>query len=132
MPEKYVEIAKYRMKKAFDDYVAAERNFKDNDYNTAANRAYYSIFHMMSALLILKGADFKKHSAVISVFQKDYIKTGIFSKDFSEIISDSSTLRNNSDYADMFFTEMADTEKQIKNAKLFYDTVKSYIENLIK
>ena len=131
MCEKWIEISKYRMKKAFEDYIAAERNFKVDDYDTAANRAYYSIFHMISALLILRGTDFKKHSAVISLFQKEYIKTGIFPKEFSNIISASSTLRNNSDYTDMFFTLREDTEKQIKNAKNFYDTVKAYIDELI-
>jgi len=131
MVEKWIEISKYRIKKAYNNYISAERNFKADDYETAANRAYYSIFHMMCALLILEGKDFKKHSAVISEFQKEYIKTGIFNKDFSNIVSDSSILRNNSDYTDMFFTERDDTEKQINNAKMFYDAVKSYIENLI-
>jgi len=100
MREKWIEISKYRMKKSLDDYIAAERNFKESDYDTVANRAYYSVFHMMAALLILKDMNFKKHSSVISAFRKEYIKTGIFDKKLSNIISKTSELRNESDYAD--------------------------------
>lgn len=47
-------------------------------YDTAANRSYYAIFHAARVVLALDGQDYKKHSGVISNFQKNYIKTGIF------------------------------------------------------
>jgi len=48
---------------------------ENEDYASANNRAYYSIFHAMRAVLALEQKDFKKHSAVIAQFTQSYLKT---------------------------------------------------------
>ena len=39
------ELAIHRLQVAKEDLESAKRNLKDNDYRTANNRAYYSIYH---------------------------------------------------------------------------------------
>lgn len=56
----------------------------------------------MRAVLALDGEDFKRHSGVIQYFQKNYIKSGIFDKRFSDIITKASRIRNASDYDDFY------------------------------
>ena len=56
-------------------------------YRSAANRAYYAIFHAMRAVLALDGVDMKHHSGIISEFRKRYIKTGVFDASLSGLIS---------------------------------------------
>jgi len=111
--------------------MSAEININNGLYRAAVNRAYYCILHMMRSLLILHGKDYKSHSAVISSFRKEYIKTGIFNTELSDIISQASKQRNNSDYADLINITRDEAEKLIKNVKIFYETVKSYIEKQI-
>lgn len=98
-------------------------------YETAANRSYYAVFHAVRALLALDGKDFKKHSGVISYFQREYIKTGIFGKDFSDILKDAFSLRTDSDYEDFYVVACEDVVNQVANAEKFYHEIKHYIES---
>ena len=43
------ELAKYRLEIAKEELTAAERALAEEDYRTANNRAYYSIFRAVSA-----------------------------------------------------------------------------------
>ena len=85
----------------------------------------------MRAVLAFDGFDSKKHSGIIAVFRKDYIKTGIFDDQLSDIIGTASEIRNASDYDDMYLATKDETEEQIKNAKIFYDTISAYISQKI-
>jgi uncharacterized protein (UPF0332 family) len=81
-----------------EEYETSLVLFDSKHYRTANNRAYYSIFHGMRAVLAFDGFDSKKHSGIIAVFRKDYIKTGIFQENLSDIIGEASEIRNASDY----------------------------------
>lgn len=65
-------------------------------------------------------------NGIISEFRKSYIKSGIFSEELSSIIGMASEIRNASDYDDMFIASKEDTEKQISDARLFYDIIRKY------
>ncbi len=60
--------------------------FGNKRFESASSRAYYSVFHLLQAALMIHGLSFSKHSAVISHFSKIFLKTGIFPKEFSKII----------------------------------------------
>ena len=123
-----IEYAKYRIERSKEDLDAAKAMFETNRYRIANNRAYYSIFHAMRAVLAFDGFDSKKHSGIIAEFRKSYIKTEIFNKELSTLIGLASEIRNASDYDDMFIASKEETEKQIKDAELFYNVIKKYID----
>ena len=100
-------------------------------FDTAANRSYYAIFHTIRALLALSGKDFKKHSGVISCFQMEYIKTGLFSKEMSNIAKSAFSLRQESDYEDFYVISKDEVRKQVEEANLFYNKIKEFIETKI-
>lgn len=81
----------------------------------------------MRDVLTFDGFDSKKHSGIIAVFRKDYIKTGIFQEDLSDIIGEASEIRNASDYDDMYIATRDETEEQIRNAKIFNDAISLYV-----
>ncbi|MBR1877079.1 MAG: HEPN domain-containing protein [Lachnospiraceae bacterium] len=120
-------LAKYRVERSEEDYNAAILLFENDDYRAANNRAYYSIFHSLRAVLALDEYDSKKHSGIISEFRKRYVKTGIFSGEISDIIGDAFEIRNFSDYDDMFIASRSQTDEQIKNAKRVMDAVIGYL-----
>lgn len=122
------ELSEYRINRAFELVADAENLFATGSYKSANNRAYYAIFHAMRAVLALDNEDFKKHSGVIQYFQKNYIKTEKFDKEYSNIITTATTVRNASDYDDFYIASREATEQQIADAKKFCEAVKDFIE----
>ena len=124
------ELAKYRMERAKEMLVAAEENLKIGQYKTSLNRSYYAIFHSMRAANIVKGFDSSKHSGVIGFFNREYLKENLMDRQLSVIIKKSSFLREKSDYDDFFIASKKDAEIQIENAKVFVNTVQTYLKSL--
>ena len=80
------------------------------------------------AVLALDMFDAKKHSGVISEFHRYYIKTGKFDKRFSDVIRQSFTIRNRSDYEDFYVVAKEDVVQQMDNAKEFMTVATAYID----
>ena len=123
------DYAKYRMVRAREDLDAAHLLFEAGNYRIANNRAYYAIFHAMRAVLVFDNFDSSKHSGVIAEFRRRYIKEGIFPTEISKMIGSAFTIRNASDYDDMFIASKNDTEEQIDNAEYVYKMIKEYINH---
>ena len=68
---------------------------------------------------------------MISCFQMDYIKTGIFDKKLSNIIKSAFSLRTESDYEDFYVVSHEEVRQQVLEAGLFLTTVSRYIEEQI-
>ena len=60
----------------------------------AVNRAYYGIFWAVTCVHLLDGNHFKKHKESIGIFNRDYINTGIFPKEFGRKIHNAADARN--------------------------------------
>ena len=123
------DYAKYRMERAREDLDAAHLLFDAGNYRIANNRAYYAIFHAMRAVLVFDNFDSSKHSGVIAEFRRRYIKEGIFPTEISKMIGSAFTIRNASDYDDMFIASKNDTKEQIDNAQYVYKAIEEYISN---
>lgn len=125
--KKSITLSKYRLEQAKEFLESAIKNLEINEYKTANNRAYYSVFHSMRAVLALDEVDFKKHSGVIAYFRENYIKTKIFDRTCSDIITSTSLIRNKSDYDDFYIAEKNETIEQVENAKLLYEFIENYL-----
>ncbi len=121
-------LAEYRLEQAEICMNSARVLTEAGDYKGAANRSYYAVFHCMRSILALDGQDFAKHSGVSAYFRKEYIKTGIFDVEYSDIIKEAFDIRSDSDYDDFFVVSRSDVEEQIQNAKKFYEAVKAYVK----
>lgn len=130
MDKERLDLALYRLEQSKVCISSANLLADAGDYKGAANRSYYAIFHCMRSILALDGIDFAKHSGVSSYFRKEYIKTGTFDIELSDIISSAFDARSDSDYDDFYVISKADVEEQIENAQKFYDVISHYIENL--
>ena len=74
-----------------------------------------SVSFPQTAVIALDGQDFKKHSGVISYFRDHYIKTKVFNRQCSDIVSSSSLIRNKSDYDDFYIASIQETHEQVEN-----------------
>ena len=60
-------IIAYRMGKSKQTMIEARDNADMKHWSLAANRLYYSLFHMASALLVDKGYKSKTHSGILCI-----------------------------------------------------------------
>ncbi len=60
-------------------------------------------------------------------FRSEYIKTGIFDVELSDIITSAFTARNASDYNDFYIVAKEDAAFQVEQAKKFYEVIKEYL-----
>ena len=76
----------YRLKQAEETLLDAEKMLKgDLTPRSITNRAYYSMFYALLALFIKTDVNIKtsKHSGVITLFDKEFVKTGKIDKYYS-------------------------------------------------
>lgn len=130
MDEQARILSAYRLKKAKQCLKSAEviLNIGD-DYNLVINRSYYAVFHGMRSVLALDGKDFEKHSAVISYFRREYIKTKKIPVEASNIIGDAFSNRNDSDYEDFFEPSEEEAKEQFADAQRFIEIIEEYLVN---
>ena len=128
--EKSRTLALYRLERAKELIDDSRRLFESGSYKSSNNRAYYAIFYSMRAVLALDEVDFKKHSGVIQYFQREYIKTGVFDKSYSDIIMDASEIRNASDYDDFYLASKDEAIAQIEGAEKFYRAVEAFLKRI--
>ena len=120
-------LAIYRLERSRELIDDSRRLFESGSYKSSNNRAYYAIFYAMRAVLALDEVDFKKHSGALRYFQREYIKTRIFDKCYSDIIMDSSEIRNASDYDDFYLASKEEALVQIEGAEKFYHAIELYL-----
>lgn len=123
------ELSIHRLEQAKDDLKASQILYESKLYKSANNRAYYSIFHSIKAVLALEPIDFKRHKDVIAYFNQHYISTEIFPKKIGRKVSIASKIREDSDYDDEFVVKSEITQEQIETAKELIELVKEYIDN---
>ncbi len=122
-----IDLSKYRLQKAEETLVTAKRDLEAEDYASANNRAYYSFFHAMRAVLALDVEDYKKHSAIISRFSQKYLKTDIIPRRFGRCITNASLIRNRSDYEDFYICSVTETKELLQDAEDFLEEIKKYL-----
>lgn len=123
------ELSIHRLEQARENLEEAELLYNANKFKGANNRAYYSIFHSIKAVLALEPIDFKRHKDVISHFNKNYVRTEIFPRKIGGKIADASAMREDSDYDDEFIVKAEDTQIQIETARELLKLVEEYIKN---
>lgn len=120
-------LSLHRLEQSKEDLEAAKLLYDKGYYKSANNRAYYSIFHSMRAVLALEAVDFKKHKDVQAYFNKNYVNTEIFPRTMGRKIAKASTVREDSDYDDEFAASAEDTLQQIETAEKLIEYVEKYI-----
>ena len=121
------ELAKHRLEQAKEDLKACKALYDLKLYKAANNRAYYSIFHSIKAVLALEPIDFKRHKDIIAYFNKNYINKEVFSKKLGHKIAEASSIREDSDYDDDFIVKPEESLEQLKTAEELLKLVEDYL-----
>ena len=121
------DIIQYRLEKSKKTFEEAISLAKNNFWNGAATRLYYSCFYSVIDLLVSEGLNVSTHNGVRTEFFKRFIKTEILPRRFSIFYSDLMNKRQESDYDDfMEFTE-EDIQPLFEMAKEFNSKIREII-----
>lgn len=123
-----IDLAKHRLAVATEDYETAVDDYKSMHYRAANNRAYYSVYHAITAVLALEKVAFKRHKDTVAYFNKEYVKSEIFPRTLGKRISKAEEVRHASDYDEFYLVSKEETEVQIETAKKFIDAVDEYLK----
>lgn len=120
------DLARYRIDMAKNTLKSAIALRDIGDYRGANNRAYYAIYHAISAVHALDGKAYKKHKDALSNFNKNYVNEGTFPKKYGRQINTAESIRHASDYDDFYIAAKQDVVQMIETATELIDLIKEY------
>jgi uncharacterized protein (UPF0332 family) len=113
--------------KAAEKLSVAEMLLANDAWDDAVSRAYYAVFHAISALHLSNGQAFSSHAQSIGRFNKDFVKTGIFPKEFTAILSRLFEDRQSGDYDLSGLVTAEDARRDVDDAKRLLDAIIDYL-----
>ena len=113
------DLVVYRLETSKDNLKSDKILYEAGEYKGANNRAYYAIFHAINAIHALSGKAYKRHKDTIGNFNREYVKTEIFSREIGRKIGEAEEIRHASDYDDFYIASREETERQIDVAGEF-------------
>ena len=116
--EKIKALVQYRLEQADESIEAATILFHKDILRRSVNNAYYAMFYGVMALLAIKKKETSKHGGAIGLFDREFVKTDIFSKDFSRWIHRAFDLRQRCDYEAQFLVSHEDAREILNSAKI--------------
>lgn len=122
-------LLQYRMKQANETFQEAEILFKQSAYRGTINRAYYAMFYSVLALLAIRKLGTSKHSGVIGLFDREFVKTGVFPRDLSRTLRLTFDRRQTHDYGELIEIDAQIAQETLNDAKVFISAVESYLRS---
>ena len=128
MKPEIATLATYRLEQADESLKSTQILIEHGQYRSAVNRAYYAMFYGVLALLAVSDNQTSKHSGVISLFDRDFVKTGKFDKAFSRWLHDAFELRQESDYQELVTVSCEQAQTMLEHAQTFVAGVKEQLQ----
>lgn len=122
------DLIEHRFRIAKEDLDTAYLLLNEKQYRGANNRAYYSIYHTIDAILSIEGIAFKRHKDTLAYFNKQYIATEIFPREMGRKIIKAEEIRHASDYDTFYIASKEVTAQQIQTAEQMVKLVGEYLE----
>jgi uncharacterized protein len=113
-----------------DAAVRAAQVLLDQDlFRDAVNRSYYAMFYAVLALLVTKQIGTSKHQGAISVFDREFVRTGVFNRELSYWLHEAFEMRLDADSAEMVEVPEEDARRILSNTETFIVQVKNYLSD---
>lgn len=112
-----------RLKRARQHLKSARDLLDYQDFADSVSRSYYAIFQAARALMALEQLDSRKHSGVVSLFNRHFVKTGRVDKQLGVALMDARRSREMADYSDVAEFSREDAESQLRDAEMFVERI---------
>ena len=118
----------HRMKRASETLEEARLMFESGHFYGAANRIYYACFYATVALLLTRNLSSPKHTGVVALFNRHFVKEGVVSVDMGKFYSRMFDNRLESDYGHLVKIEKDDIKADLEKAGEFITKIKALLE----
>lgn len=113
--------------KSVNTFDELESAIKDEKWNMAANRMYYSVFHAVTALLVKDGHQVNSHRGIKGALGLYYVKTGLIDVEEARVFAQLATLRERADYDIIFTASRDDIMKLFPQTACLVEKIKSLL-----
>lgn len=120
-------LINYRISEAQETLREAKLLLDQSAYRGSINRSYYAMFYAVLALLATKNFSSAKHSGVISLFDREFVKIGYFSKELSRSFHRAFDERQASDYGEMLEPDLNSATDLFEQAQEFVVAIQKYL-----
>jgi uncharacterized protein (UPF0332 family) len=128
MTQEHAEaLAAYRLGQAEDALCSAEKLLASGLRRDSVNRSYYAMFYAVLALLVTRQVGTSKHQGAISLFDREFVKKGVFPKDFSRWLHKAFERRIEVDYGEMVEVTQGVAMRVLEQATEFVDAVRQHL-----
>lgn len=131
MSNNEIAALKEVIKKSKEKLITVKVDFKNKRYEDSVSRAYYSVFHIISACLLSKGLSFSSHKEVIGNFNKEFIKSNISPAELSKMIKVLFDDRQTSDYDVKTHIDKDKAEEDFSYAEKIFELLSRYFNKII-
>lgn len=123
-----MSIAKAHMEKAIKRLRVAEKLLQDGEYEDAASRAYYAMYHAAKAALATINIFPKTHEGVVSEFGRNFVLTRTFPKELGKTLADTKAARETYEYSVTATMEKTEAETIVFNTRAFVEAIKEHLK----
>lgn len=126
-PGQLESLLQYRMDQALQTLREAEILFDEAALRGAVNRASYAMYYALLALLATRQLGTSKHSGAISLFDREFVKSGLFPRELSRSLHLTFDRRQKHDYGEMIPLTQETVEATIHDARVFVAAVETHL-----
>lgn len=128
MNEQTQALVQYRLKQAERAIRSAQSLRDGGDLPGSVNRAYYAMFYAVLALLARQGMGASKHTHVIALFSREFVKKGLFPVHLGRWMRAAFDLRLRADYRELFQVTPEHAQETLAHAVEFLAAVREHLE----
>lgn len=125
-------VITYRMQRAHETIEEAKMMIDAGHINAYVNRLYYACFYAASALLLTKEISTSKHGYLRSLMHKDFVKTGLISKEMGRHFDLLFASRQEGDYTDFVEFKTDQVAPWLVPTQKFISAIETLISNLLE
>jgi len=129
-PEQLEDLLRYRLEQAYETLREAEILLDRAALRGTVNRAYYAMFYALLALLATKRLGTSKHSGAISLFDREFVKSGLFPRELSRALHLAFERRQSHDYGEMVPITPEIAQETVDDARTFVGAVETYLRSM--
>ena len=119
-------LVQYRLKQA-EETLRASALLMEHRLGGVMNRSYYAMFYAVLALLALRQLETSKHAGVISLFDREFVHTGVFPRELSRWLHQAFRQRLAADYAPLNMMTEDEARQVLDEANAFVTQVKAHL-----
>ena len=127
MEPKTSDLVSIQIEKGKEKLDAAKVLLREGFIDDAISRAYYSVFHAASAVLLAEGITVDSHSGLKTMFGLHFIKTGKIDKKYGRWLNRLKDERENGDYDIFTSFNQEDAQESINEAEEFIEEMTRYL-----